>query len=367
MKLVLQIVPKLPPQINGLGDYSFMLAKQLRHEFEIETKFIVCDDSSSYRDELDGFPVMTVKSRSADAIATALSSCLGATVLLHYVGYGYAKRGCPRWLVSGLASWRQQQADSSRLITMFHEVYASSKIPWTSSFWLSSVQKQLAAQLVHLSNRIFTSNQTMTQLIANLTPEVSSVVKTLPVFSTVGESVAPPGLEKRSRRLLIFGHRNSRTQVYEQCRTTIEYLCQMLSIEEICDVGKPTGLTLSEFNNVPVVEKGILEASEISWLMADSVVGLLNFPPPRFLAKSTVFAAYCAHGVIPCMARYEVDPIDGLRVNQHYWTVDSSEQLLTLGVGQVIADNAYRWYSAHSLSAQAKSFADNLGLLSQAP
>ena len=40
-------------------------------------------------------------------------------VLLHYVGYGYAHRGCPFWLVDGLERWKRAAGSTSRLIVIF--------------------------------------------------------------------------------------------------------------------------------------------------------------------------------------------------------------------------------------------------------
>ncbi|MFZ4728709.1 MAG: glycosyltransferase family 1 protein, partial [Pseudanabaena sp.] len=67
-------------------------------------------------------------------------------VLLHYVGYGYAKRGCPVWLVDGIQRWKNLYPDRL-LVTMFHELHASGTPPWTSSFWLSPLQKNLVTRL----------------------------------------------------------------------------------------------------------------------------------------------------------------------------------------------------------------------------
>ncbi|HYX18488.1 MAG TPA: hypothetical protein VE944_29820 [Nostoc sp.] len=78
-------------------------------------------------------------------------------ILLYYVGYGYAQRGCPVWLVDGLERWKNLFPKRS-LVTMFHEISASVP-PWTSAFWLSSLQRSLAARLAQMSDRCITSKQ----------------------------------------------------------------------------------------------------------------------------------------------------------------------------------------------------------------
>jgi hypothetical protein len=40
---VIQIVPALPPAINGLGDYASLLAKELWEAHNIRSRFVVGD------------------------------------------------------------------------------------------------------------------------------------------------------------------------------------------------------------------------------------------------------------------------------------------------------------------------------------
>ena len=40
---IVQIVPRLPPSISGVGDYAYLLARELRATHDIHTHFIVCD------------------------------------------------------------------------------------------------------------------------------------------------------------------------------------------------------------------------------------------------------------------------------------------------------------------------------------
>ena len=357
--MIIQIVPRIPPAIDGVGDYSLNLARQFRKDFGIETCFLVGLSTWSGADEIEGFSVLQVKERSSAALFSLLSEHSVSTILLHYVGYGYAKRGCPLWLADGLQRWKIHNP-CSRIVTMFHEVYASGP-PWASSFWLSPLQKQIAGQLVKMSDRILTSNQFMAGSLNQLMTRQDTTISILPVFSSIGESQSLPVLSMRNRQLVVFGNRNNRLQVYQQCQVALEQICRSLRIETICDIGNPTGLAISHFNGIPVIEKGIIDASEISHILASSVSGFLNFPPPSFLAKSTIFAAYCAHGVVPCMVNFSSDCIDGLVGGTHYWsTAALDNSLLNLDTGKTIANSAYAWYQAHCLTVQAKIFRESL-------
>ena len=356
-----QVVTGLPPSIDGVGDYALNLARQLRKEFGIETHFIVGDPNWPSVAQIEQFLISQVPVQSATALFSLLSwhSQHSTVVLLHYVNYGYAKRGCPVWLIDGLQRW--QNASTKRfLVTMFHELHAFGP-PWTSSFWLSPMQRNLTIRLTALSDRCLTSRQGYAEILHKLGRGKHSVIPTIPVFSNIGEpQQVPPSLAERTRRLVVFGNRKVRLQVYQQCLTALEQLCQALEIIEICDIGVPTGMALVQINNVPVVEMGVAEATKISEILLDSVASFANFPPPEYLAKSTIFAAYCAHRMLPIMTTSSAVMVDGLRSGKHYWPADAQIGQLSLESGQAIADNAYAWYQSHRLSIQAEFFATHL-------
>jgi hypothetical protein len=358
-KSVISIVPRLPPAIDGVGDYALNLARQLRKDFNIQTRFIVGNQNWSGNTEIEGFPVSQVLDSSANTLLAQLSIAPLSPVLLHYVGYGYAQRGCPVWLIEGLQRWKSLYPQRS-FVTMFHEVYGYGS-PWTSSFWLLPLQKNLVSRLLKYSNQCITSNQDYVDRLTNLIDVKSDRIITMPVFSNIGEPKSVKPLVQRSKKIVIFGHKNSRAQVYQECMTALAAICELLNIEQIDDIGVPTGLELSTIANVPVVENGIIESQEISQILQDSIVGFLNFPLPTYLAKSTIFSTFCAHGVVPCMIASSPIPIDNIETDKHYWSYQKHSSQLNLQVGQEIADRAYKMYQSHKLSAQAALFARSLG------
>ena len=88
------------------GDYAHCLAKQMRQDFGIQTHFIVGDRNWRNISDLDGFPVSRLDQRAAIDLYLLLKQQSASTILLHYVGYGYAKRGCPSWLINTIDQWK---------------------------------------------------------------------------------------------------------------------------------------------------------------------------------------------------------------------------------------------------------------------
>ncbi len=267
-------------------------------------------------------------------------------MLLHYASYGYEPRGCPSWLVDGLAKW--QAGSHGRLVTIFHEIHATGP-PWRSSFWLSPLQRRLAASLARLSDGLATSMQLYRNILRPWVP--GKEIAVLPVFSTVGEPPAAPPLTERARRLVVFGGPGARARAYRELRPMIESASRDLGIEEICDVGPDDGPQAPDLS-VPVRRLGPLPEAEVSALLLGSVAGFVAYPAP-FLPKSTIFAAYCAHRMLPICAR--PSPRRELEPLPPFWTprpglTPSWDEL------QEIADRAHAWYGGHSLDRHAAAY-----------
>ena len=352
------IVTGLPPSVDGVGDYSWYLARQIRQDFGIETKFLVANLAWQATPEINQFNTERILKRSPSELLKLLQS--SSIVLLHYVGYGYAKRGCPIWLVEGLEKWRREN-EKKYLLTMFHEVYAYSSNILCSQFWTSPLQRNLAQRLVQLSDHCLTSKEGYAEIITRLSRGKHPNVLSLPVFSNVGEpkpeQLRP--LSQRSKRLIIFGGRGTRSRVYQRSLFALERTCRELQIEEIFDIGPPLDFELPLINQTSVQSLGVKTTQEISHLLSDSIVGFFDYSLD-FLAKSTIFAAYCAHRLLPVGVFYPGKEVDGLVVEKHYWIGDTHPDPMSLISGQLVADNAYTWYQQHQLSVQAQVFINSL-------
>jgi hypothetical protein len=322
---LLQIVPRLPPPAEGVGSYALALGDALRDRFGIESRFLEAADRS-------------------EALATPADT--EDAVLLHYANYGYQRRGCPLWLARGV-----RRLAPRRLVTVFHEVYATGP-PWRSSFWTMPLQKGIAASVARASHALVTSLDLYTRRIGGAAAPGKTVV--MPVFSTVGEPDGPPPLAGRGRRLVVFGGQGARGRAYGELRPALEAACRALGIEEVADIGPEAEAIPESVAGVPVRRLGPLPAAEASALMLDSLAGFVAYPA-FFLPKSTIFAAYCAHGLLPVRGWPGVEREGALlREGTHY----SGSPLLS--TSQTIASAAHAWYLDHRLSRQTETFRDLL-------
>src|SRR5260370_12913652 len=120
MRLV-QIVPQLPPAIGGVSGFAATLARALEQAGGVSSRFLVAGDSWHASDGLSG---EAIGERSSENLARRLTASGGDTVLVHYVNYGYERRGCPFWLVGALGRWRAP-APPPRLVTFLHQVHSA--------------------------------------------------------------------------------------------------------------------------------------------------------------------------------------------------------------------------------------------------
>lgn len=342
------IVPALPPALSGVGDFAVRLAGELSVRHQVGSRFIVGDPAWNGAP----LPAQAVTARSARALRKCLDATSGA-VLLHYVGYGYAHRGCPFWLVDALEGWKRETR--RRLIVLFHEVFAPGPI-WSSAFWVSPFQRRLAARLARLADaRRITTAISLAELQGALRRGEDLPTVVAPVFSTLGEpaEVTPPA--QRERQAVVFGSPPVRAEVYASA-DALRTFCRQHGIERVFDVGRPFpgGARL---DGVEVREMGPMAAPEASALFSRSLAGYFNYPASR-LAKSTIFAAYCAHGLVPVTFPGNIDARDGLRAGEHFLTDANGSGF------EAVAAAARAWYQGHRLESHAR---DIYGLMLEPP
>lgn len=362
----IQIVPALPPATNGVGDYALAVGCVMRREFGLNTLFVVGSDRWEGPEEVEGFRVLRVTARSATHLAEALDAARAMTgsssVLLQMSGYGYAGRGCPWWLLQGVKRWRAKQLDS-RLVTMFHESYAFGP-PWKSAFWLSPPQKMTFRGIAKLSDIAVTNIELYRERLERFDASKQGEIAVLAVPSNVGEPSEPRKLDARAKNMVVFGQPPLRKQTYQTQMAGLQLACEQLGIAEVHDVGASFDAIPERVGDLRVRRHGLVSVSDLSLLLSDAAAGFVTYSRES-LAKSGVFAAYCAHRLVPVLPNIPQDrgpDADGIQRGIHYLSVDGKlEAKAALPPNpQSIADAAWSWYSRHSLHCHAQVFASAL-------
>lgn len=315
MKTLLQILPRAPGSREGVGDYAGILGAELERAHGYRTEFVTAATLAG----ADWRPP------SFDA------------VVLHYVNYGYHPRGVPSWLPKKLA--QLQAGGGHRLVTIFHELFASSS--WRgSAFWLQPLQKRIARAIAERSAVGIVSSAALAVALRQLAPATCIVVR--PVVSTFGEPILSPEevAGRDPQRWVICGG----TELIRRSLRSFPDTGELFVVGGADSPEIRGQLDAAHYlPDVPAVTaSAILSQSAFGWIDYFETVDV----PMAAVLKSTTFAAYCAHGVIPVFPAATSTIAEGLPGPFTVANLPSASER------PVIARAIYEWYRAHASSAQ---------------
>lgn len=277
---LLQIVPRLPDQRDAVGEYANTLAQKLRARIGHETIFTT--------GEID----------TADLPAVD-------DVIVHYVNYGYQRRGVPRRLLSILQASRALCA--GKFITVFHELYASAP-PWRSAFWLRPLQIRIARAVAQFSHQCIVPNDIAEGELQRLAPRAHISVH--PVFSNFGEPLLSPEqiANRDSHHWAICGGTAAIVRALRSFSAQRQAIPAAFAPSHLDIVGGSESRELQELI-VDLAPMRVSYRPNISAPEASAILSQCSFAwfdyfhrapaPGPVLLKSSAFAAACAHAIVP--------------------------------------------------------------------
>lgn len=369
---LMHVAPELPPTVGGIADYTEILSKRLTTAVSRKLEVVLVHAGSGGVDEQSpsDFPVVdsrqvTLEDADFDGFGQGFGGQSGrvSALLLEYSGYGYSRHGTPWRLVHWLHKLRS--ADGVRVITVYHELYATSGRPWERAFWTGPVQYALAATAARVSDAVITNRGAATGFLRRWSGHDS--VHLCPTFSNVGEPKCVRSMDERAPYAVLFGKSERKASTYQECRPAIGWLMEEMGIERIVDIGPRVEEALQDNLPLPVQSMGVLPKKEVSGHLQTATIGILKHPL-HCLTKSGVWAAFAAHGV-PALVIGEGMPAsaDGLREDRHFIRSDGVEYPAAVDL-QSISDAVKGWYDEEAHSRRAAQtvveILSDLGLLS---
>ncbi|HEY0866559.1 MAG TPA: hypothetical protein VGE01_04245 [Fimbriimonas sp.] len=295
MSRITHIVPATPPTFNGLGDYARMLHLQ-RADPSCEWQVAALQPGSGAEAAWPGVrfhPFLP----DAGSLGRALQEAGSAVVALHYVPHAYHPKGVPDWLPEALEEWKGRTG--GRLVVFFHELFAFAP-PWRTAFWLAPASIRILRRVGGLSDASLTSNDLYAKQL-----RVYGGLADAPRVVPVGSNIAVCGRSEGYRsaepaRIAVFGSAETRRLALK----THAKLIRRFDEEGL--LGRLVLIGSSGRNEEPIparlcdkVER-VADASnrEASCALASCGLALIATEQRR-VAKSGVFAAACAHGLLP--------------------------------------------------------------------
>jgi hypothetical protein len=331
MRNLVMITPYGAPGTNGLSDHVDQIVAALAERDIPSIDKIGVTRSANEVDICRGI-VMQGDSRGLNHLLDRYVTP-DCTLVVHYVCYGYQKRGCPFSLIRSLRYLRSLR--KFRMVSVFHELYASGP-PWTSTFYVAPFQRFLFRALASLSDEVVTSTPAYRRTLELQGKSAGAH----PVVSNVGEPLNPCELTERPNRAVVFGLPHSRRPLLDSCM--LAPTLEKLALDEVLEIGDSCGQPPANIGRVQWHQCGSLSGEKVSELFLQSRFGLLYYPR-HLLSKSGVFAAYASHRMVPVLLAQPGSPVEELTPQIHYldsldtWPLDTASL-------QGIADECWQWY-----------------------
>ena len=340
-KNIVQISPTFPPNIGGIGNYTKLLADFLEKK-GIKSKILVSDhlDNKNKKQTLFG--------KNNKNLYLLLENTNSKEIILHFSGYGYASRGLCFNLIKSLEKWKQISI-SRKLITIFHEIYASGPI-YRMSFWTSLAQKYLAKKLLKLSNVAIVTSKHNHTILSSFDKKKKIIYSN--VFSNIGELKKNRKLQNRKNIAIIFGSTHQKGILYNDIlvnKNQYENILNKMSIKKIIDIGPKIEISKKiKFINIKRI--GVKSKNYISFLLRNSKAGIV-FYPESYMATSGIVAAYASHGlVIINLCKEKIFKTNEFISDVHYISKIKENNSSNL---QKIANQTFRRYKRNNLNKTA--------------
>ncbi len=358
---LIQVVSGFRPDVDGMGDYARHLAEELWRQSKITSTIVVFrrPETGTQAGNGDGWSVCYTSEASPEVLVAELQEQMRsmpmARLLLHYGPYAYTSNGIPMSFANEMA----RLGKDTPIVVFFHEMWAHGW-PWRRAFWtrrsqIDAVRTLLAASRVGLS-----SSSLYLKRLSSMN-EMQRPLAQVKIFSNMGSVEQPMPLQKRERRLVVFGQIATRVRLYRQFGRHLEKLCGILRLDSVLDVGSgESGEIPMRVGSLPVARMGFLSEAEASNLLATSVAGVLRYEPSKW-EKSGVLASYQAHGMVPVIAPSSMEgfrPFEGMPFTLIGDLLRRGEPTREDEM-QALADRAHGFYQREvSLARAAERIAD---------
>jgi hypothetical protein len=365
MARLIHLVPRLPPELCGVGDYATLVGGKIEAlHGHVSCAYISCGHhrseaviNSDKRRDITGRCEPSELWRAVDELSG--NSAGDTTIILHYSGYGYAPSGVPTWLADAIER-RPGESSVCRIVTFFHELYATGQ-PWERAFWTSSRQQAVARRIARASDSLLTNREQSARWLEAKTGRPTGTVRHLAVCSNVGEPCQLPDVESRPHAIVFGNNRNSQFALGDYGHRVALVLLR-LNIRQLIHIGGSGTVDDRPFRDLGIELRhvGRLASSQISMHLLQSRIGFIDYPI-GFCEKSGILAAYTSHGVVPIFRHVQSvasrhQGLDPFVVSFRQF----EEAIFSLANFRAMSHAAYSWYCHHSIKAHSTLFLNAL-------
>ena len=312
MNPVCHIVPAVPPEFNGLGDYARQLYRHWPEpKPEWHTAALRVPD-----DAAEAWPG-SIPHRfgpSMGNLAGVLKETRAAQVALHYVGHGYHRRGLPLSLPGALSRWKRSTGGT--VVTFFHELWAGGR-PTSLAYWTRPAAVWTVIRLMRLSDDWATSCHRYIRILRRLEKR-PGVGRRIPIGANI-EPLAPaelgpwPPAVGAKLRVIVFGTGRTRVRALQDHVGLLASWRTSGLMESLHLVGRSpspgeraeTRALLDRIGPVVLRESLDLDEADASRALASGNAAVIH-NSLSLLHKSGTYAACMRHGLW-CVVPHDPD------------------------------------------------------------
>lgn len=260
---ILFITNNLPPLVDGVGDYTYNIAKQfVEHNHEV---YIICKNDPQINTNVLGMTILPIINKwdcnCYKPIIGFIKEKAIDVVSLQYVPHGFHPKGLPFPIIK---LTKEIKKCDTKLFTFFHEVCVEKEKGNIKRTLLSILMQYISKRIIENSDYVATSIEYYKNIILRLVPEKKEIAL-IPIASNIPETklsqeellVLKKKLAPNNETIIsFFGIRNIQTSI-----DTISDLKNRGYKLKILLIGKTHNL----LKNLPndTVRTGILNIEEI--------------------------------------------------------------------------------------------------------
>lgn len=180
---ILFITNNLPPIVDGVGDYTYNIAKQfVEHKHEV---YIICKNNPQINTNVVGMKILPiVKKWDGNCYKPIIKLIKGKNidvVSLQYVPHGFHPIGLPFPIIK---LTKEIKKSHTPLFTFFHEVSVEKEKGNIKRILLSLLMQRISKKVIENSDYVATSIEYYRNMILRLVPDKKNI-RLIPIASNI--------------------------------------------------------------------------------------------------------------------------------------------------------------------------------------
>lgn len=183
---ILFITNNFPPIVDGVGDYTYNIAKQfVEHNHEV---YVICKSNPQINTNVQGMTILSIVNKwdcnCYKPIINLIKEKAIDVVSLQYVPHGFHPKGLPFPIIK---LTKEIKTSNTKLFTFFHEVSVEKEKGNIKRTLLSMLMRHISKRIIENSDYVATSIEYYKNMIHKLVPEKKDI-PLIPIASNIPET-----------------------------------------------------------------------------------------------------------------------------------------------------------------------------------